>query len=259
MIRVDVGRAQQVHDVTSARHRRLANGAVAPPILAFVLVTDSLTACVGRLGVRLDAVLHGAQDIEFDGPLRIGADVAATSEVSAVVDGLTGSEIVVRSELHDSETGRVARLSSTLHCRDRLDPVGTRPPPRRAEAVVGAWQHLSVPVAPDLAVRYAEASGDRNPIHLDPEAARSAGLPGTVVHGACALALVADAVAAGQGRGPVPPVRRLVARFSAPVLPGRRVDVRWAPLGGGAASTVAFGASVDGTRVLRDGRLVFDA
>lgn len=39
--------------------------------------------------------------------------------------------------------------------------------------------------------RYAEASGDHNPIHRDPELAREAGLPGVVVHG---MLLVAHAL-----------------------------------------------------------------
>lgn len=44
-------------------------------------------------------------------------------------------------------------------------------------------------------VRYAEASGDPNPIHQDEEVARSVGLPGVIAHGMLTLALVGRAVA----------------------------------------------------------------
>lgn len=45
----------------------------------------------------------------------------------------------------------------------------------------------------DLA-RYAEASGDTNPIHLDDEIARAVGLPGVIAHGMFTMALAARAV-----------------------------------------------------------------
>jgi acyl dehydratase len=44
-------------------------------------------------------------------------------------------------------------------------------------------------------VRYAEASGDHNPIHQDEEVARSVGLPGVIAHGMYTMALAARAVA----------------------------------------------------------------
>ena len=44
--------------------------------------------------------------------------------------------------------------------------------------------------------RYAGASGDFNPIHIDPEFAQAVGLPGTILHGLYMMALVARANAA---------------------------------------------------------------
>ena len=50
-------------------------------------------------------------------------------------------------------------------------------------------------VTPDryLTVRYAGASGDFNPIHIDERFARSVGLPGTILHGLWSMAQVARA------------------------------------------------------------------
>lgn len=45
-------------------------------------------------------------------------------------------------------------------------------------------------------VRYAEASGDDNPIHQDEAVARSVGLPGVIAHGMYTMALAARAVTA---------------------------------------------------------------
>jgi acyl dehydratase len=50
----------------------------------------------------------------------------------------------------------------------------------------------------DLA-RYAAASGDDNPIHLDDEAARAVGLPGVVAHGMLTMALAGQALSDWAG------------------------------------------------------------
>ena len=69
-------------------------------------------------------------------------------------------------------------------------------------------------VTPDryLAVRYAGASGDFNPIHIDEEFARSVGLPGTILHGLWTMAQVARAQTAAAGGDPAA-LRRLSVQF----------------------------------------------
>ena len=60
-------------------------------------------------------------------------------------------------------------------------------------------EHREMKVTPDRYVtyRYAGASGDFNPIHLDDEFARSVGLPGRILHGLWTMAQCARA----QGDG----------------------------------------------------------
>jgi acyl dehydratase len=69
-------------------------------------------------------------------------------------------------------------------------------------------------VTPDkyLPHRYAGASGDFNPIHIDPDFARSIGLPGSILHGLYSMALVARAQTEAVGGDPRSP-RRLSVQF----------------------------------------------
>jgi acyl dehydratase len=58
-----------------------------------------------------------------------------------------------------------------------------------------AGDEFELKVTPDrfLTVRYAGASGDFNPIHIDEEFARQVGLPGRILHGLWTMAQVARA------------------------------------------------------------------
>jgi acyl dehydratase len=61
--------------------------------------------------------------------------------------------------------------------------------------VMKAGDQIELRVTPDLyvTVRYAGASGDFNPIHIDEEFAKQVGLPGRILHGLWTMAQVARA------------------------------------------------------------------
>jgi acyl dehydratase len=82
---------------------------------------------------------------------------------------------------------------------------------------------LRVTPGPDTTVRYAGASGDFNPIHLDDEFARSVGLPGRILHGLWTMAQVARAQTEAAG-GPAP-LKRLSVQFRGLGLPGEEIVV----------------------------------
>ena len=67
----------------------------------------------------------------------------------------------------------------------------------------------------DDLVRYADASGDQNPIHQDDEVARSVGLPGVIAHGMFTMALAARAVDAWSDGAEV---IELGCKFTKPVV-----------------------------------------
>jgi acyl dehydratase len=81
-------------------------------------------------------------------------------------------------------------------------------------------------VTPDryLTYRYAGASGDFNPIHIDEEFARSVGLPGRILHGLWSMAQVARAQTEAAGAGPQA-LRRLSVQFRGMGTPEQEVVV----------------------------------
>ncbi|MQA73976.1 MAG: hypothetical protein GEU88_06490 [Solirubrobacterales bacterium] len=81
-------------------------------------------------------------------------------------------------------------------------------------------------VTPDryLPHRYAGASGDFNPIHIDAEFAKAVGLPGNILHGLYSMALVARACAAVADGDPRA-LRRLRVQFRGMGVPEEEITV----------------------------------
>ena len=81
-------------------------------------------------------------------------------------------------------------------------------------------------VTPDkyLPHRYAGASGDFNPIHIDKEFATQVGLPGNILHGLYGMAQVARANIAAAGGDPRS-LRRLSVQFRGMGLPEQEILV----------------------------------
>jgi acyl dehydratase len=72
--------------------------------------------------------------------------------------------------------------------------------------------------------RYAGASGDFNPIHIDPEFAKQVGLPGNILHGLYMMALVARADAELAGGDPRA-LKRLSVQFRGMGVPEQEIVV----------------------------------
>ena len=109
-------------------------------------------------------------------------------------------------------------------------------------------------VTPDkfLTTRYAGASGDFNPIHIDDEFAQSVGLPGRILHGLWMMAQVARAVGAA-GEGP-DALRSLAVQFRGMGFPEQELTVS-ASVKEVAGDTAVIEAEVvqDGRRIIRKG------
>jgi acyl dehydratase len=73
-------------------------------------------------------------------------------------------------------------------------------------------------IAADQTHQYAKASGDFNPIHLNENFAKSNGFPGTILHGLCTMAMLAQC--GNDFVGDPLSLRKIKVRFSKPVFPG---------------------------------------
>ena len=140
-------------------------------------------------------------------------------ELTVYADDLTphrrGTEVTVVTE---------ARLDGTLVWESRSGylsrhATGAEAPPPSSQAsppeppAVAEWR-----LPADLGRRYGAASGDRNPIHLHPLAARLFGFPRHIAHGMWTVARCLAEAEGGSGSGGPGRIRSVRADFKAPVL-----------------------------------------
>ncbi|HEX2015341.1 MAG TPA: MaoC/PaaZ C-terminal domain-containing protein [Solirubrobacteraceae bacterium] len=214
-----VGETNPLHlDHAAARAAGYAD-VVAPPMFAVVYCAPSVAPAIfdPEVGMNFALMVHGGQEFEW-GPLVVAGD-----EVTTTVDGQGHRRarwpglLCVRVAIGQSGWGDGLRGELDQH--------------RQGGVMASAdWQEgdelPELTVTPDrfLTVRYAGASGDFNPIHIDEEFARSVGLPGRILHGLWSMAQVARAQTEAAG-GPQA-LRRLSVQFRGMGVPEQEIIVR---------------------------------
>jgi acyl dehydratase len=93
------------------------------------------------------------------------------------------------------------------------------------------------PITRQVISRYAGAGGDFNPVHVDEEFAKAAGMPSVFAHGLLSAGLLGQYVAGWVG---LPNVRRFGVRFTGQVWPDDTLTL---------AGTVESIESADGERL----------
>jgi acyl dehydratase len=114
--------------------------------------------------------------------------------------------------------------------------------------------NVELRVTPDkyLPHRYAGASGDFNPIHIDVEFAKSVGLPQNILHGLYSMAQVARACTNAAGGDPRS-LRRLSVQFRGMGLPEQEIVVTGSVKEEGDGRVIVAAEAVQGEkRIIRN-------
>lgn len=205
-----------------------AGGIVAPPIFPVRLFKDLMFKCVGDPEIQLDPLMlvHGEQDMVFHGPIRPFDIVNLRGTLESVSQ--KGKGCVAAWRMYgfvDGQSRVEARMA--VFVRGQMIPglevgktLGHEPTGSPGEPSGAPIATQSMTVAMDQPKRYAAASLDDNPIHLDEGVAKSAGHPTVILHGLCTMAFAAKAFVDEVLGGDSTRLRRFAVRFTRPVLPG---------------------------------------
>ena len=165
-------------------------------------------------------LLHGEQDIEIHRPLPTAAELESQVRIAGIYD--KGKAALVVLEVATKEQGGSPLFTNRFSLFLRGEggfggesgpKAGNKAPDRAPDAEV------ETKTLPQQALLY-RLSGDKNPLHADPEFAKMGGFDTPILHGLCSFGIVCKAAVDQALGGDVTKVARYQARFAGVFFPG---------------------------------------
>ncbi len=181
----------------------------APPMFAVVYSAGSFAPALfdPEVGINFAMMVHGSQEFEWGEPVCSGDAISTVTSVKDISERGRDGLLRVRDGVH--EPGRPAGRARHLDQHRQ-----------------GGVVKVELKVTPDkyLPHRYAGASGDFNPIHIDVDFAKQVGLPSNILHGLYTMAQVARANVNAAGGDPRR-LKRLSVQFRGMGFPEQEITV----------------------------------
>ncbi len=201
-----------------------ARGPKVLPSFAVVPKFEPMLALLQKSGGNLAMLVHGAERVTLHAPLSPSGRVSTTATIRGFYDLRRLTQVLVDTRT-DDESGRLlATTTSTMIFRGE-GGFGGGPAPKERAPVERPKDSpptftLEETTLPEQALLY-RLSGDLNPLHADPEFAKSVGFEqGPILHGLCTFGFMVRHVVRGACGGDSGRLRGFEAQFKRPVWPG---------------------------------------
>ncbi|GAC1341281.1 MAG: MaoC/PaaZ C-terminal domain-containing protein [Beijerinckiaceae bacterium] len=197
------------------------------PTMAVILAYPGFWLNDPRTGTDWKKILHGEQGIIWHAPIPPAATVVGRTRVTGITDKGKDKGSLLFSEriVSEAKTGApLVTLTSTTVMRGDGGFGGAAtpatPPHRIPDRAPDAVCDLAT--SPNAALIY-RLSGDYNPLHADPDVARTAGFPRPILHGLCSLGVAGHALLKTVAAYDPARFKSMRLRFTAPVFPGETI------------------------------------
>jgi acyl dehydratase len=224
---------------------------LALPTQAVVLA--NLGGAFANIGSFNPAMLvHGEQAIRLHRQLPVSGEVDTVAEITGIYDKGKGAVIEVTGRVTDAASGEpMFDTVMSAFIRGEGGWGGDRGPsgPRNQAPDRSPDHVVEMTTSPGQALLY-RLSGDRNPLHSDPQFAALAGFDRPILHGLCTYGFTGRALLSTLCDGDPARFGSMEGRFSSPVFPGEQLVVSVWREGDGRAVYQTAGS---------DGRIVLDS
>jgi acyl dehydratase len=199
---------------------------VLPTFSVIVGMGGGAMAAVGPFNMA--NLVHGEQAIELHGEIPVEGKVRTTGRVLGVYDKGSAAVVVSESESVDAATGApLFTTRNSMFIRGEGGWGGDRGPsgPKNVAPDRAPDHEVTYQTRLDQALTY-RLSGDRNPLHSDPEFAKMAGFPKPILHGLCTYGFTGRALLHSLCGSDPARFTGMEGRFSKPVYPGDALTVK---------------------------------
>ncbi|MBM3346313.1 MAG: 3-alpha,7-alpha,12-alpha-trihydroxy-5-beta-cholest-24-enoyl-CoA hydratase [Betaproteobacteria bacterium] len=197
------------------------------PTMAVVLGYPGFWLIDPATGVDWKQVLHGEQGLIVHSPLPATGTVIGKSRIDEIIDKGPGKGALIYSsrDIVDKATGtRYCTVTGTTFCRADGGFGGPSGPVKPVHAIPERRADVDCTLAtrPEQALIY-RLSGDRNPLHADPEVAAVAKFPKPILHGLATFGIAGHAILRELCGYDPTRLKQMHVRFSSPVFPGETI------------------------------------
>ena len=197
-------------------------------------VLPTFAVIIGGGGVPLNKIgdfnfamlVHGEQAIYFEKPIPTDGIITSQGKIVEIWDKGSGAVVVTESNSIDKKTGElIFKTRSSVFLRGEGGFGGDRGPkaekfnPGRAPD-----KQITYKTREDQALTY-RLSGDRNPLHSDPEFAKRGGFDRPILHGLCTYGFTGRALLNSYCKDQPEKFKAIEGRFSKPVMPGDELTI----------------------------------
>jgi len=196
-------------------------------------------------------LVHGEQGVRLHQPLPVSGTISSQTEITGIYDKGKGALVVMETRSTDVATGEpLFDTMMSAFIRGEGGFGGDRGPsgPQNVPPERDPDHSVTYQTRPDQALLY-RLSGDRNPLHSDPQFAALAGFDRPILHGLCTFGFTGRALLHTLCDSDPARFTAMEGRFSSPVFPGEALTVNmWVD-----GHEAVFQTTGD------DGRVVLDA
>lgn len=199
------------------------------PTMAVVMTYPGFFWSDPAFNVAWQKILHAETSVVLHAPLPTEGDLVGTTTFGPILDkgAEKGAIVYLTREIRMASGEPVATVRNTTFLRgdggfggsaDAPQQPKPHPIPDRAPDIVE-----TLLTADNQAMIY-RLSGDYNPLHVDPSVARAAGFDRPILHGLATYGVAGRALLKTLADNEPARMRRIDARFSAPVFPGETIE-----------------------------------
>ncbi len=173
------------------------------------------------LKLNLLKTVQVSQSVTWFAPIREGDEVSVQGRIENICFAPKGEiiEISGTSRVKDQIVVQ-GNIGFLVKSKVRTEILRQSEEKARPEAF-----RLLLPTAKGQELLYAKASGDNNFIHTSGVLARMAGLPRTVMHGNCALAMICNALSKRLVDNDIAQLASVACHFGKPIFPGETLTI----------------------------------
>ena len=182
---------------------------------------------VDGLDFNFAMLLHGEQDIQIHKPIPTAQKLKISGSIPEIYDKGKAALVILEAATKDESGEPLFTNRFSLFIRgeggfggESGPKAGNAAPDREPDGVVERK------TLPQQALIY-RLSGDKNPLHADPDFAKMAGFDTPIIHGLCSYGVVCKAIVDEVLGGDVAKVARYQARFAGVGFPGETYRISY--------------------------------